>query len=123
MLTLAAAAGALGAALSGLGVGSLTGTSVPQCAADSVASMRSAKAFFAPLAVGAPTPIHEVPARPSRMIHFFDPSNDKMAAKVPDLVGNVDILLGNLEDAVKADRKVASTTWSPSSRRSATSST
>ncbi len=69
--------------------------------------MRSAKAFFAPLAVGAPTPIHEVPARPSRMIHFFDPSNEKMAAKVPDLVGNVDILLGNLEDAVKADRKEA----------------
>src|SRR5690349_22488320 len=30
-----------------------------------------------------------------------------MAAKVPALVGTVDILLGNLEDAVKADRKVA----------------
>ena len=69
--------------------------------------MRSAKAFFAPLAVGAPTPIREVPARPSRMIHFFDPSNEKMAAKVPDLVGSVDVLLGNLEDAVKADRKEA----------------
>ena len=41
------------------------------------------------------------------MIHFFDPSNEKMAAKVPDLVGSVDVLLGNLEDAVKADRKEA----------------
>ena len=69
--------------------------------------MRSAKDFFAPLAVGAPTPVREVPARPSRMIHFFDPSNEKMAAKVPDLVGSVDVLLGNLEDAVKADRKDA----------------
>lgn len=69
--------------------------------------MRSAKDFFRPLAVGAPTPISEVPARPSRMIHFFDPSNEKMAAKVPGLVGKVDVLLGNLEDAVKADRKEA----------------
>ncbi|GAA6524453.1 CoA ester lyase [Intrasporangium sp. DVR] len=69
--------------------------------------MRSAKDFFKPLAVGAPAPITEVPARPSRMIHFFDPSNEKMAAKVPGLVGTVDVLLGNLEDAVKADRKEA----------------
>ena len=69
--------------------------------------MRSAKDFFAPLAVGAPAPVREVPARPSRMIHFFDPSNPKMAAKVPDMVGKVDVLLGNLEDAVKADNKVA----------------
>ncbi len=69
--------------------------------------MRSPKDFFAPLALGAPAPIHEVPARPSRMIHFFDPSNPKMAAKVPELVGVVDILLGNLEDAVKADNKEA----------------
>lgn len=69
--------------------------------------MRSAKDFLKPLAVGAPTPITEVPARPSRMIHFFDPSNEKMAAKVPGMVGTVDVLLGNLEDAVKADRKEA----------------
>jgi malyl-CoA/(S)-citramalyl-CoA lyase len=69
--------------------------------------MRSAKDFFAPLAVGAPAPWGEVPARPSRMIHFFDPSNERMAAKVPQLVGTVDVLLGNLEDAVKADRKEA----------------
>jgi malyl-CoA/(S)-citramalyl-CoA lyase len=69
--------------------------------------MRSAKDFFAPLAVGAPAPLREVPVRPSRAIHFFDPSNEKMAAKIPDLIGRVDVLLGNLEDAVKADRKVA----------------
>lgn len=69
--------------------------------------MRSAKDFFAPLAVGAPAPVREVPARPSRMIHFFDPSNPKMAAKVPGMVGTVDVLLGNLEDAVKAESKEA----------------
>jgi len=69
--------------------------------------MRSPKAFFQPLALGAPAPMREVPFRPSRMIHFFDPSNPKMAAKVPDLVGKVDVLLGNLEDAVQADKKQA----------------
>ena len=69
--------------------------------------MRSAKDFFTPLAVGAPAPVREVPARPSRMIHFFDPSNPRMAAKVPQLVGTVDVLLGNLEDAVRADSKEA----------------
>src|SRR5918992_1418265 len=70
-------------------------------------SSRSPKDFFAPLAVGAPAPLREIPARPSRAIHFFDPSNPKMAAKVPAMVGTVDVLLGNLEDAVKADNKVA----------------
>jgi malyl-CoA/(S)-citramalyl-CoA lyase len=69
--------------------------------------MRSAKDFFTPLAVGAPAPLRQVPARPSRMIHFFDPSNPRMAAKVPELVGTVDVLLGNLEDAVKAENKDA----------------
>ena len=67
--------------------------------------MRSAKDFFRPLAVGAPEPLREIPARPSRAIHFFDPSNAKMAAKVPQMVGTVDVLLGNLEDAVKAENK------------------
>ncbi|MGE0325352.1 MAG: CoA ester lyase [Polyangiaceae bacterium] len=69
--------------------------------------MRSAKDFFQPLAIGAPQPLREVPFRPSRMIHFFDPSNPKMAAKVPDIAPQVDVLLGNLEDAVSADRKEA----------------
>jgi malyl-CoA/(S)-citramalyl-CoA lyase len=70
-------------------------------------SVRSPQDFFRPLAVGAPEPLREIPSRPSRAIHFFDPSNEKMAAKVPQLVGTVDVLLGNLEDAVKADRKEA----------------
>ena len=69
--------------------------------------MRSPKDFFRPLAVGAPEPLREVPWRPSRMIHFFDPSNARMVAKVPDLAGKVDVLLGNLEDAVPAASKEA----------------
>ncbi len=69
--------------------------------------MRSPKDFFRPLAVGAPEPLREIPARPSRAVHFFDPSNEKMAAKVPQLVGRVDVLLGNLEDGVRADHKEA----------------
>lgn len=69
--------------------------------------MRSAKDFFRPLAVGAPEPLRQIPFRPSRMIHFFDPSNTRMATKVPELAQQVDVLLGNLEDAVAADRKRA----------------
>jgi malyl-CoA/(S)-citramalyl-CoA lyase len=68
---------------------------------------QSAKDFFRPLAVGAPTPLTSIPFRPSRAIHFFDPSNAKMAGKIPAMVGTVDVLLGNLEDAVKADNKLA----------------
>jgi malyl-CoA/(S)-citramalyl-CoA lyase len=41
------------------------------------------------------------------MIHFFDPSNPRMAVKVPDIVPKVDILLGNLEDAIDVENKVA----------------
>jgi malyl-CoA/(S)-citramalyl-CoA lyase len=41
------------------------------------------------------------------MIHFFDPSNPKMVAKVPDLAPKVDVLLGNLEDAIQASNKEA----------------
>ena len=70
-------------------------------------SARSPKHFFRPLAVGAPEPLRDVPWRPSRMIHFFDPSNPKMVAKVPDIAAKVDVLLGNLEDAVAADNKQA----------------
>jgi malyl-CoA/(S)-citramalyl-CoA lyase len=69
--------------------------------------MRSAKDFFKAKAIGAPTPPREIPFRPSRMIHFFDPSNPKMASKIPDLALKCDVLLGNLEDAVQADNKVA----------------
>jgi malyl-CoA/(S)-citramalyl-CoA lyase len=68
--------------------------------------MRNPRAFLRPLAVGAPKPAADIPFRPSRMIHFFDPSNEKMAAKVPDIAAKVDIILGNLEDAVKTEMKI-----------------
>ncbi|MGZ5367283.1 MAG: HpcH/HpaI aldolase/citrate lyase family protein [Aeromicrobium sp.] len=69
--------------------------------------MRNPRAFFQPLAVGAPAPVAEIPFPPSRMIHFFDPSNEKMATKVPEIATKVDIILGNLEDAIKTDKKEA----------------
>ena len=69
--------------------------------------MRNPRDFGKPLAIGAPEPILEIPFRPSRMIHFFDPSNEKMVAKVPDLAAKSDILLGNLEDGVSVENKVA----------------
>lgn len=70
-------------------------------------AVRSAKDFFKPLAVGAPIPVREIPFRPSRMIHFFPPSNPKMVAKVAEIAPTVDILLGNLEDGVPSTDKEA----------------
>ena len=69
--------------------------------------MRSPKDFFRPLAVGAPDPLREVPFPPSRVIHFFPPSNPKMVAKVTEIAPTVDILLANLEDGVPASDKEA----------------
>jgi malyl-CoA/(S)-citramalyl-CoA lyase len=72
-----------------------------------VRGVRNPRDFAKPLAIGAPAPVLEIPPKPSRMIHFFDPANEKMAAKLPDLAARCDILLGNLEDAVPVDRKEA----------------
>ena len=70
--------------------------------------MRSARDFFKPLAAGAPEPVREIPFRPSRVIHFFPPQNDKVVAKLPEVIPTVDILLGNLEDAIPmADKEAA----------------
>jgi malyl-CoA/(S)-citramalyl-CoA lyase len=69
--------------------------------------VRNPRDFGKPLAIGAPDPILEIPIVPSRMIHFLDFSNEKMVAKVPDIAPTVDILLGNLEDAVPVERKEA----------------
>ncbi len=72
-----------------------------------VPPMRNPRDFFKPLAIDAPEPLREIPVTPSRMIHFLDFSNEKMVSKVPDIAPTVDILLGNLEDAVPVDRKEA----------------
>ena len=69
--------------------------------------MRNPRDFLKPMAIDAPDPVTEIPFPPSRMIHFFDASNEKMRAKVPDMATQADILLGNLEDAVPVDKKIA----------------
>ncbi len=69
--------------------------------------MRNPRDFFKPLAIDAPEPAREIPFKPSRMIHFMDFSNPKMVEKTPDLAPKVDILLGNLEDAVPLEKKEA----------------
>jgi malyl-CoA/(S)-citramalyl-CoA lyase len=69
--------------------------------------MRNPRDFAKPLAVGAPDPLLEIPVTPSRMIHFFDPSNERIVAKLPDLALKADILLGNLEDAIAVENKEA----------------
>jgi malyl-CoA/(S)-citramalyl-CoA lyase len=70
--------------------------------------VRSARDFFKPLAVGAPAPLREIPFPPSRVIHFFPPHIDKVVSKLPEVIPSVDILLGNLEDAIPmADKQAA----------------
>jgi malyl-CoA/(S)-citramalyl-CoA lyase len=69
--------------------------------------MRNPRDFAKPLAVGAPAPLLEIPVTPSRMIHFFDPSNERIVAKLPELARKADILLGNLEDAIAVENKEA----------------
>ena len=68
--------------------------------------MKSPRAFFKPLAIGAPEPYRELPVKLERMIHFVPPHNDKVRAKVGELAAKVDVVLGNLEDAVPADQKL-----------------
>jgi malyl-CoA/(S)-citramalyl-CoA lyase len=68
--------------------------------------MKLPRNFYKPLAIGAPEPFRELPLRLERMIHFVPPHMEKIRAKVPDLVREVDVLLGNLEDGVPADAKV-----------------
>jgi len=69
--------------------------------------MRHPRDFYKPLALDAPYPLREIPVTPTRMIHFLDFSNEKMVAKAADIATKTDILLGNLEDAIPADRKEA----------------
>ena len=69
--------------------------------------MKLPRNFFKPLAIGAPAPLRDLPLRLERMIHFVPPHIEKVRAKVPELVPQVDIVLGNLEDAIPADAKEA----------------
>ena len=69
--------------------------------------MKLPRQFFQPLAIGAPPPLRELPVRLERMIHFVPPHVEKLRAKVPELVRQVDVVLGNLEDAIPVEAKQA----------------
>jgi malyl-CoA/(S)-citramalyl-CoA lyase len=69
--------------------------------------MKLPRDFYKPLASGAPMPMRELPVRPERMIHFFPPHLEKIRARVPEMAQQVDVLLGNLEDAIPAEAKEA----------------
>ncbi len=62
--------------------------------------------FYKPLAIGAPDPLRELPLALERTIHFFPPHIEKMRSKVPSMIRQVDVLLGNLEDAIPIEAKV-----------------
>jgi malyl-CoA/(S)-citramalyl-CoA lyase len=72
-----------------------------------IVSMKLPRTFFKPLAIGAPAPYQELPVRLERMIHFVPPHVEKIRAKVGELIAQVDVVLGNLEDAIPADAKEA----------------
>src|SRR5476651_2628647 len=69
--------------------------------------MKLPRQFFRSLAIGAPAPLRELPVKLERMIHFVPPHVEKVTAKVPELIRQVDVVLGNLEDAIPADAKEA----------------
>jgi malyl-CoA/(S)-citramalyl-CoA lyase len=69
--------------------------------------MKLARDFYKPLAIGAPDPWREPPLRLERMIHFVPPHVEKLRAKVTELAIQVDVVLGNLEDAIPAEAKEA----------------
>ena len=70
-------------------------------------ALRPPHRFYSALAIGAPAPVRERPARLERMIHFVPPHLEKIRAKLGELIGQVDVVLGNLEDAIPADAKAA----------------
>ena len=72
-----------------------------------VAASRTPAKFYSPLAIGAPEPYRALPVRLERMIHFVPPHNEKIRSKIKDIAGQVDVVLGNLEDAIPVDAKKA----------------
>ncbi len=61
--------------------------------------------FYKPLAIGAPAPFRELPVRPERVVHFFPPHIEKIRARMGETAAQVDVLCGNLEDAIPLDQK------------------
>ena len=69
--------------------------------------MKTPRKFYEPLAIGAPQPYRDLPVRVERMIHFVPAHLEKVRAKAGDMAKTVDVILGNLEDAIPADAKEA----------------
>lgn len=80
-----------------------------RCKASPGAAMtaKTPRKFYEPLAAGAPTPYRDLPVRLERMIHFVPPHVDKLRARAGELARDVDVVLGNLEDAVPVEAKEA----------------
>ncbi len=70
-------------------------------------AVRTPAKHFAPLAIGAPEPYRTLPVRIERMIHFVPPHNEKIRTKIKDIAAQVDVVLGNLEDAIPVGDKEA----------------
>lgn len=69
--------------------------------------MKTPAQFYKPLAIGAPEPLREIPVRPERMVHFYPPHVEKIRAGLTKIASQVDVLCGNLEDAIPVDAKDA----------------
>src|SRR5438270_12063091 len=69
--------------------------------------MKHPRRFFQPMADGAPLPLRELPVRLERTIHFVPPQIEKVRTKIKDIIAQVDVVLGNLEDGIPADAKLA----------------
>jgi malyl-CoA/(S)-citramalyl-CoA lyase len=80
---------------------------LPQRTMEPKMTVKTPRQFFKPLAIGAPEPFRELPLTIERMIHFVPPHLEKVRAKIGDLAGQVDVLLGNLEDAIPVEAKQA----------------
>jgi len=63
--------------------------------------------FYKALAIGAPAPFRELPVRPERVVHFFPPHIEKIRDRMSETAAQVDVLCGNLEDAIPIDAKGA----------------
>lgn len=72
-----------------------------------MSAVRTPQKHFAPLAIGAPEPYRALPIRLERMIHFVPPHNEKIRSKIKDIAADVDVVLGNLEDAIPVGDKEA----------------
>jgi malyl-CoA/(S)-citramalyl-CoA lyase len=70
-------------------------------------TVKAPRAFFAPLAAGAPQPFRDLPQRLERVIHFIPPHLQRPRDKTLAAAAGIDVVCANLEDAIPADAKTA----------------